>query len=63
MNDACKACRERFEWLQEQGHDVELGCEYCFAETADSIQVGAVDSKGHEVLVSIDFGGDGRGVC
>lgn len=66
MSDACKACRALFETLQAMGKDVELGCEWCSANDADSIQIGMEDENGHETLISVDWaaieGGDADGV-
>ncbi len=67
MSDACKACRELYAKLQAEGKDIELGCEWCSAKDADSIQIGMEDENGHETFISVDWavidGGDADGVC
>lgn len=66
MSDACKACRKLFENLRLEGNDVELGCEWCGATDADSLQFGISDENGHEIIMSVNWadieGGDADGV-
>ena len=66
MSDACNACRALYDKLLAEGKDIDLGCEWCSAQDADSIQIGMEDENGHETLISVDWaaieGGDADGV-
>ena len=67
MSDACVACRKLYNNLRLEGNDVDLGCEWCSAQTADSVQIGLLDENGHETIISVELpdieGGDADGVC